>query len=109
METPTAGTGSGKTTERKIVGVDHCNADLSNDKNLLNQFYWVTLDEVRNLSGWLVGDKYFSLTTSTNMKIKVLDPNVAGNLGLVNQYKNHLRQISGAINFIFKNHMKRTS
>ena len=35
--------------------------------------------------------------------------NEAGNLGLVNCYKIHIRQLSGDLHFILKNHVSRTS
>ena len=43
------------------------------------------------------------------MKIKSINPNISGNFGLVNQYTIQICQLSGSINFIFKNHVKRTS
>ena len=43
------------------------------------------------------------------MKINSIDRNVSGNLGLVNQYRIQLCQLSGLIHFIFKNYVKRTS
>ena len=43
------------------------------------------------------------------MVIKAVDPNKAGNPGLVNWRKILLRQYSGMLNTILKNHLKRTS
>ena len=54
-------------------------------------------------------DESSYLTISTDMKIKAVDPNVADNLGLFNQYKIKLLQLSGAICFVFNNRLKRTS
>ena len=69
----------------------------------------MTLNQVRVFSVWFMGDESSSLATSANMKIKATNPNVVGNLGLVNQYEIQTRQLSGAIHFIFKYHVKRTS
>ena len=43
------------------------------------------------------------------MKVEPIDPNKEGNVGLVNRYKIRLRQLSGALHFILKNHISRTS
>ena len=56
-----------------------------------------------------MGDELSSFAISTYMKIKAIDQNVSGNLGLVNQYKIQLSQMSWAIHFILQNHVKRTS
>ena len=85
MKIPTVGIGSTKTASQTIVGIDRCNADLNDDKDLLNQFYQVTIDQVRTSSGWFMGYKLFSITTYTDINVKAIDPNVARNLGLVNQ------------------------
>ena len=85
MKIPTAGIGSTKTASQTILGIDCCNTDLNDDKDLLNQFYQVTIDQVRTSSGWFMGYKLFSITTYTDINVKAIDPNVARNLGLVNQ------------------------
>ena len=54
-------------------------------------------------------DESSYLTISTDMKIKAVDPNVADNLGLFNQYKIQLLQLIGGIRFVFNNRLKRTS
>ena len=43
------------------------------------------------------------------MVIKAVDPNKAGNPGLVNRRKILLRQYSGMLNTIFKSHLQRMS
>ena len=43
------------------------------------------------------------------MIIKAIDPNAAGNVGLVNHKKIRNRQFSSALNFILKNHLQRAS
>ena len=55
------------------------------------------------------GEKSSYLSTSVDTNIKAIYTIVSGNLGLVNQYKIQLHQLGRAIQFIFKNHTKRTS
>ena len=69
----------------------------------------VTLLQVRCWSGWIMGDEAQDLLVSTDMKIKAIDPNKEGNQGLVNRHKIRLRRLSGALHFIAKNHIKRSS
>ena len=52
-----------------------------------------------------MGDDNSTLTTSTDMIIKVIDPNFAGNLGLVNRHKIQIRWLAAILNFIFKNNV----
>ena len=78
MNTPTTGTGPVKTVERTIVSADHWNKNLSDYKKNMTQ--------VRALSGCFMGENLSSLATPINMNIKAINPNVPGNLGLVNQY-----------------------
>ena len=47
--------------------------------------------------------------TSSYMVIKAVDLNKTGNPGLVNRRKILLRQYSGMLNTILKNHLQRTS
>ena len=59
-----------------------------------------------------MGDESFTQTipiTSSDMFIKVVDPNKAGNPGLVNRRKILLCQYLGMLNMILKNHLQRTS
>ena len=56
-----------------------------------------------------MGDDSSTLTTSTDMIIKAINPNAAGNLGLVNRHKIRLRRIAAILHFIFKNNVTRTS
>ena len=50
-----------------------------------------------------------TLTTSTETVIKAIDPNGAGNLGLVNRHKILLFRLAETLNFTFKNNVTRTS
>ena len=56
-----------------------------------------------------MGDKTSTLTKSFNMKINLINPNEAGNLGLVNRYKIRLRQLSGSLHFILKKYVFSTN
>ena len=49
------------------------------------------------------------LTTSTDMIIKAIDPNKTGNQGLINRRKIQICRFLGALHFILKNHITRTS
>ena len=72
----------------------------------------LSLDQVRNYSAWFMGDNSSTLTPPPNkasMIIKAVDPNARGNQGLVTRRKILLRQYSGMLNMILKNHLQRTS
>ena len=56
-----------------------------------------------------MGDKKSTLTTSTDMVINFIDPNSAGNLGLVNRNKIRLCLLAAIMHFTFKNNVTRTS
>ena len=109
LRVPTLGLGRPSANPRTLVGVDHWDADLSEYKNILVDIHSVTLLQVRCWSGWFMGDENQDLLVSTDMKIKAIDPNKVGNQGLVNRQKIRLRRLSGALHFIAKNHIKRSS
>ena len=50
-----------------------------------------------------------TLTTSTDMIIKAIDNNAAGNLGLVKQHKIRFLQLAEILHFIFKNNVTSTT
>ena len=56
-----------------------------------------------------MGGANSTLAASTDQEIKAIDPNAAGNAGLVNRHKIHLRRLSTVMHFIFKNNITRTS
>ena len=56
-------------------------------------------------SGWFMGGKSSTLSTSANIQIKEINPNKLGNVTLVDQHKIRLRRLSGALHFILKNHV----
>ena len=91
INVPTTGTGRVKYQARTLVGIDYHNADLGNVKNTLKDIHALTIDHVRAYSGWYMGDEKSTLTASMDMVIKAIDPNAAGNLGLVNRHNIRLR------------------
>ena len=106
---PTSGTGNSYPRPRTIAGVDYQNTDLKDHFELLKDIHMLTLNHVRAYSGWFMGGESSTLVTSTDMQIKAIDPNKIGNAGLVNQFKIRLRRLSGALHFILKNHVSRSS
>ena len=109
MNVPTSGTGKVENNPRLILGKDQWNAELGTYINVLTSYHQLTLDQVRAFSGWFMGDESSKLETSSTMKVEPIYPNIQGNIGLVNRYKIRLRQLSGALHFILKNHISRKS
>ena len=109
LRVPTTGNGRPQTNPRTLAGVEHWDADLQDFKNLLVDIHSVSLLQVRSWSGWFMGSESQDLVISPDMTIKAIDPNKTGNQGLVNRYKIRLRRLSGALHFIAKNHLKRSS
>ena len=105
----TTGTGSVEAQARTLVGINYHNAELGNLKNLLKDIHVLTTDQVQAYSGWYMGYDKYTLTRSTDMIIKAIDPNAAGNLGLVNRHKISLCRLAEILHFIFKNNVTRTS
>ena len=108
---PTSGTGAISTVPRTIEGKEYHNVDLLGHINILKEPHKLTLDDVRKFSAWIMGDETSSLTipAEADMIIKAIDPNKPGNVGLANKRRILLRQYSGMLNFIIKNHLQRTS
>ena len=109
INVPTTKTGIFEAQSWTLVGINYHNADLGNIKNLLKDVNTLTTDHVRPYSGWYMGNENSNLTTSTDMGIKAINPDAAGNLGLVNQHKIRLRRLAAILNFTFKNTVTRTS
>ena len=105
----TTGTGSVKSQAQTLVGIYYHNADLGNLKNLLKDIHALTTNHLRAYSVWYMGDDNSTLTTSTDTIIKAINPNSAGNLGLVNRHKIRLRRLAAILHFTFKNNVTRTS
>ena len=97
MDIPTTGTGAVEPAPKTIGGKDYANANLGNFVSFLDKIHQVTLVDVRSFEGWYFGGPSSKLAASANMKIKTLDPNAIGNLGLVNNQKfqlHHTRDLS---------------
>ena len=112
MDVPTEGTGDCLTAPRTVGGRDYCAMDLSKFLNIIHEPHKVKLAHVRQFSLWFMGDESSTMSVPTNTKqmvIKAIDPNKPGNQGLVNQRKILLRQLSGMLDAILKNHLERTS
>ena len=108
---PTSGNGAVAANPKTIAGVDHFNADLGDLVDILREPHNVPVDDVRKFSGWIFGGEGSTLTIpdENDMVVRAIDPNKPGNLGLVNRRKILMRQYSGILDMIFKNHLKRTS
>ena len=106
---PTIRTGRVEAQARTLVGIDYHNANLGNLKNLLKDAHTLTTDHVQDYSGWYTVNENSTLTVLTYMVIKAIDPNAAGNLGLVNRHKIRLCRIAAILHFTFKNNVTRTS
>ena len=87
MNTPTSGIGAFHPTPQKIVGMDHWNADVRYYIYILPSYHQMSLDQVRAFYGWFMGGETSLFTKFSNMNINANDPNEAGNLGLVNRYR----------------------
>ena len=90
-------------------GVDVHHVNLHTKKDLLSEYHNITLEQVKAFSGWFMGRDNSALKLSTDMVIRALDPDVGGNLGLVNVRKIRLCQLSRALHFMFKNAILRSS
>ena len=109
INVPVTGTMRGESQAQTLVGIDYHNADLGNIKNILKDIHSLTTDHVRAYSVWYMGDENSTLTASTDMFIKAINPNAAGNLGLVNRHNIRLRRLAAILHFTFKNNVTRTS
>ena len=109
INVPTTGTGRVEAQSRELVGIDYHNADLGNPINFIKDIHALTTDHVRAYSGWYMGDEKSTITISTDMVIKAINPNAADNLSLVNQHKIQLRRLAEILNLTFKNNVTRTS
>jgi hypothetical protein len=111
INVPTSGTGALEAAPRSIEGKEYHNVNLKDYINILKEPHKLTLDDVRKFSAWIMGDENSSLSipAAADMVIKAIDPNKPGNVGLTNKRRILLRQYSGMLNFIIKNHLQRTS
>ena len=109
INVPTSGTGTVGTNPRRVSGVNVWSVDLKEEINILLQTKLVTLDHVQAYSGWIFGDENSNLTKSADMIVKAIEPNKPGNIGFLNHEKIRNRKFSSDLNFILKNHLKRSS
>ena len=107
----TSGTGAVETVPCTIEGKEYHNVYLGDYVNILKEPHKLTLDNVCNCLTWIMGNKTSSLTipAEVNMIIKASNPTKPGKVGLTNKHRNLLRQYSGMLNFIIKNHIQLTS
>ena len=110
INVPSLGTGAVEANLRIVADIDYCNMDLDDTINFLKEPHKITLKTVREYFAWFMGDESSTQTiplTSSDMFIKAVDLNKADNPGLVNRRKILLRQYSGMLNTILKNHLQR--
>jgi hypothetical protein len=112
MRIPTAWTGAiSPNLKLSPGGKDIYHADLSNFKNLIEDFNHITLEQVMAFASWFMGDNHQLLVVRplTDMKMKYLDVNAPGNLGLVACFKQECCTVSCLVWHTIKNHLTATS
>ncbi len=82
-------------------------ADLADFKNLIKDFQHITLKQVMVFASWFMGDKgqLMTLCHPSNMTMKYIDVNAAGNLGLVACFKQECHTVSCLVWHTIKNHL----
>jgi hypothetical protein len=112
MLIPTAGTGAISHTPKCSPGSkDIFHADLSNSKNLIEDFNHITLEQVMAFASWFMGDygQWLVVCPLTDMKMKYIDVNALGNSGLVACFKQECHTVSCLVWHTIKNHLTTTS
>ena len=112
MRVPTNGTGSPRAfASRTPGGKEIYAADLSDFKNLIEDFQHITLEQVMAFASWFMGDygEFRILRRPGNMKMKYIDVNAPGNPGLVACFKQECRTVSCLVWHTIKNHLTTTS
>ena len=112
MRIPTNGTGSPRAfTNRSPDGKEIYAANLSDFKNLIEDFQHITLEQVMAFASWFMGDynKGCTLRQPGNMTMKYIDLNAPGNPGLIACYKQECRTMSCLVWHTIKNHLTTTS
>ena len=102
------GMGDVETHPRIHTGINYWNTDLITHQNILKDIHVLTIEYIQKFYSVFMGSTLLTLTESTDMTIKVIDPNNAGNRGLINHYKIRLSRLSAVLHFILKNNMTRT-
>jgi hypothetical protein len=114
MHIPTDRTGAISPTLKCSSGSkDIFHANLSNFKNLIEDFNHITLEQVMAFASWfmVMGD-YGQLLVGhplTNMKMKYIDVNAPGNSGLIASFKQECCSVSCLVWNTIKNHLTMTS
>jgi hypothetical protein len=112
MRIPTAGTGAISPTPKcSPGGKDIFHADLSNFKNLIEDFNHITLEQVMAFASLFMGDygQLLVVRRLTNMKMKYIDMNAPVNSGLVTCFKQECCTVSCLVWHTIKNHLTMTS
>jgi hypothetical protein len=112
MRIPTKGTGApGSLPGTTPGGHPVFDADLSDFKNLIEDFNHLSLDQVTAYALWFMGDVNKPLKTCLpgNMTMRYLGVNAGGNAGLVACFKQECRTVSCLVWHTIKNHFSNVS
>jgi hypothetical protein len=112
MRIPTSGTGRistnpGRSPDNKEI----YSADLTDFKNLIEDFQHITLKQVIAFASWFMGDEgqLMTLHPPSDMTMKYLNVNTAGNLGLVACFKQECHTVLCLVWHTIKNHITTVS
>jgi hypothetical protein len=108
MRIPTSGTGTVNAALACSPGnKDIYLADLADVKNLVEDFQHITLEQVMAFSSWFMGSngQLMTICHLSNMTMKYIDVNAAGNHSLVSCFKQELRTVSCLVWHTIKNHL----
>ena len=108
---PTAGTGMVHATSATTpAGNPKYNADLSDFKNLVDNFSHITLEQVMAFESWFMGDDHQPRAVRhSSLKMKYIDVNAPGNSGLVARFKHECCTVSTMLWHTIRNHLTSTS
>ena len=112
MRIPTKGTGApGSSPGTTPGGCLVFNANLSDFKNLIEDFNHLSLDQVTAFASWFMGDVNKPLKTClpSNMTMRYIDVNAGGNAGLVACFKQECHTVSCLVWHTIKNHFSTIS
>jgi hypothetical protein len=108
MGIPTSGTGMVNATPARSPGnKDIYLADLADFKNLIEDFQHITLEQVMAYASWFMSGngQLMTIHHPSDMTMKYIDVNAAGNHGLVACFKQELRTVSCLVWHTIKNHL----
>ena len=111
MNIPTAGTGMVHAVPATTpAGNPKFNADISDYKNLVDDFSHITLEQVMAFASWFMGDEHQPRAVRrATLKMKYIDVNAPGNSGLVARFKHECRTVSTMLWHTIRNHLTATS